>query len=167
MDQTTLLYIMAGAVVVSAVAIVIQTALLFGMYKATTALSERVNTLLPKVETLMDTSRLAIDEGRMTIAEIRVKSNMILDTGHKQVKQLEAILSDAAERTARQLGFAEAVIQDTMSRVEDTVQLVHKGVLKPIRGVTGIAAGVGAAIQYLMRRRPNPERATLDEEMFI
>lgn len=167
MDQTTLLYIMAGAVCVSAVALVIQACLLFGMYRTTVTLQQRVLTVMPKVESLMDTSRIAIEESRATIAEIRVKSNLILDTGHRQIKQLESILNDAAERTTRQLAFAEAVVEDALGRVEDTVQLLHKGVLKPIRGITGIAAGVGAALQYLMRRRPNPERATLDEEMFI
>ena len=163
----TLLYIMAGAVIVSAVALVIQACLLFGMYKATTTLTTRINTMLPKVESLMETSRTAIEESRVTIAEIRVKSNLILDSGHKQIKQLEGILADAADRTSKQLAYAEAVVQDTLGRVEDTVALVHKGVLKPIRSITGIAAGVGAAVQYLMRKRPNLERATLDEEMFI
>lgn len=167
MDQTTLLYIMAGFTFVAAVALVIQACLMFGMYKATTALSERVVTILPKVEALMDTSRVAIEESRLTIAEIRQKSNLILDTGHRQIKQLEGILSDAAARTTKQLAYAEAVVEDALTRIEETVQLVHKGVLKPIRGITGIAAGVSAALQYLMRRRPNPERATLDEEMFI
>jgi hypothetical protein len=167
MDQTTLLYIMAGFTCVAAVALVIQASLMFGMYKATVALTERVTLMLPKVEALMDSSRVAIDESRATIAEIRYKSNLILDTGHKQIQQLELILNDAAERTTKQLAYAEAVVQDALERVEDTVALVHKGVLKPIRSITGIAAGVGAAVQYLMRRRPNPERATLDEEMFI
>lgn len=167
MDQTTLLYIMAGFTCVAAIALVIQACLMFGMYKATVALTERVTLMLPKVEALMDTSRVAIEESRATIAEIRQKSNLILDSGHKQIKQLESILADAAERTTKQLAYAEAVVQDALGRVEDTVALVHKGVLKPIRSITGIAAGVGAAVQYLMRRRPNPERATLDEEMFI
>jgi len=167
MDQTTLLYIMAGFTLVAAVALVIQACLLFGMYRATATLSARVVLLLPKVESLMDTSKVAIEEGRETIAELRQKSNLILDSGHKQIKQLESLLSDAAERTTKQMAYAEAVVEDTLTRVEDTVALVHKGVLKPIRSITGIAAGVGAAVQYLMRRRPNPERATLDEEMFI
>ncbi len=167
MDQMTLLYIMAGFTIVAAIALVIQAGLMFGMYKATTALTERVTTMLPKVEALMDTSRVTIEESRTAIAEIREKSNLILDTGYRQVKQLEVMLSDAAARTNKQLAYAEAVVEDALSRVEDTVALVHKGVLKPIRGITGIAAGVGAAIQYLMRRRPSGERATLDEEMFI
>jgi len=167
MDQTTLLYIMAGFTCIAALALVIQAFLLLGMYRATVSLSDRVQTLLPKVEALMDTSRVTLEESRATIAEIRQKSNLVLDTGHRQFVQLESIIADFAKRSTKQLAYAEAVVEDTLSRVEDTVSLVHKGVLKPIRSITGIAAGVGAAVQYLMRRRPNPERATLDEEMFI
>ena len=83
------------------------------------------------------------------------------------MRQLETLLSDASERTSKQLAYAEAVVEDTLNRVEATVDLVHKEVLKPIRGISGLAAGVGAALSYLLSRRPNPHGATLDEEMFI
>jgi ElaB/YqjD/DUF883 family membrane-anchored ribosome-binding protein len=166
-DQTTLLYIMAGAVTVSAIALVIQACLLFGMYKATVTMRDRVTTVLPKVDALMDSSRVAIDEARVTMAEFRTKSNQLLDSGQRQFGHLEAMLTDVAERSTKQLAYAEAVVQDALARVEDTVAMVHKGVVKPIRSISGLAAGVGAAVQYLMSRRPNPERATLDEEMFI
>ncbi|MEI9812675.1 MAG: hypothetical protein WDO18_08365 [Acidobacteriota bacterium] len=167
MDQMTLLWVMAGAVIVSAIALVIQACMLFGMYKASQALRERILTVLPKLEELVETSRDVIEEGRMTVVEIRQKSNLILDSGQKQMRQLESILSDAAERSNRQMAYAEAVVQEALGRVEDTVQLVHQGVLKPIRGLSGIAAGVSAALQYLLSRRPTPGGATLDEEMFI
>lgn len=163
----TLLYVMAGAVVVSAIALVIQMFLLFGMYKTTAMLRDRVMTVMPRIEDLLENSRSVVDEGRTTLAEIRQKSNLILDTGHRQMRQLESILGDAAERTNRQMAYAEAVVQDALGRVEDTVQLVHGGVLKPLRGISSLAAGLGAAFQYLVSRRPSPGNATLDEEMYI
>ncbi|MEO8096825.1 MAG: hypothetical protein ABI811_03940 [Acidobacteriota bacterium] len=167
MDQSTLLVIMAGAVCVSAVALVIQAGLLFGMYKATQAVQERVLTVMPKVEELLEVAKSTAQEGRMTIIEIRQKSNQILDTGQRQMKQIESLIGDVSDRTSKQLAYAETIVEDALERVESTVALLHKGVLKPIRGVTGLAAGIGAAIQYLMNRRRNPESATLDEEMYI
>ncbi len=166
MDQMTLLYVMAGAVVVSAIALVIQMLLLFGMYKTTQTLRDRVMTVMPRIEDLLENSRSVLDEGRAAMTEIRQKSNLILDTGHRQMRQLEAILSDASERTNRQMAYAEAVVQDALGRVEETVHMVHSGVLKPLRGISSLAAGLGAAFQYLVSRRP-PANATLDEEMFI
>ena len=167
MDQTTLLIIMTGAVSVSAVALVIQALLLFGTYKATQTVRDRVVTLMPKVEALIDTSRLAVDEGRITIAEIREKSNAILDTGQKQMHSLQGILADAHERSRRQFEHMELLVNDTLNRVEQTMTLIHRGVMKPIRGINGLAAGVSAALQYLTGARARPERVTADEEMFI
>lgn len=167
MDQMTLLYVMAGAVVVSAIALVIQMCLLFGMYKTTQALRDRVMVVIPRVEDLLENSRTMLDEGRTALNEIRNKSNLILDTGHRQMRQLESILGEATERSNRQMAYAEAVVQDALGRVEDTVQLVHSGVLKPLRGISSLAAGIGAAFQYLASRRSAPGNATLDEEMFI
>jgi len=158
---------MAGAVTVSAVALIIQAILLFQTYKATESVRDRVITLMPKVEALIDTSRAAVDEGRAGIAEIREKSNLILDTGQKQMQSLQAILGDAQERSRRQFEHMEFLVNDTLDRVEETVALVHKGVLKPIRGINGLAAGIAAALRYFVRGRPHPERVTVDEEMFI
>lgn len=158
---------MAVFVAVSAVALVFQAAMLFGVYKATATLRDKVLTTLPKVEALLESSRTTVEEARVTLIEVRVKSTAILDAGQKQMKQLEALLNDASERTSRQMAYAEAVVEDTLNRVESTVNMVHSGVLKPIRGINGLAAGVSAAIQYLLNRKNNPRRATLDEEMFI
>ena len=64
---------------------------------------------------------------------------------------------------------AEVVLDDAMSRAQQTVAMVHGGVLKPLHQVQGVAAGLRTAIMFLTRGRPNPEDAHLhaDEEMFI
>lgn len=168
MDQSTLLEVMAGAVVVSAIALLLQVGMLFGMLRAILTVRERVLHLLPKVEGLVDASRVAVDESRAGIAEVREKTNEILDLTHKQLHQVEGVLSDATERTRKQLDHIEVVIEDALERVEETVALVHKGILKPVRGITGVVAALRTVIQVLMRGdRRSPDRATVDEEMFI
>jgi len=60
------------------------------------------------------------------------------------------------------------VLDDTMNRAQDTVAMVHKSILKPLKEIQGVAAGLRAAFFFLMRgARPNPVQATADEEMFI
>jgi hypothetical protein len=60
------------------------------------------------------------------------------------------------------------VIDDTMSRAHETVAMVHGGILRPLREIHGIAAGVRTAINHLARGgRPSVAQATHDEEMFI
>ena len=159
---------MTGAVVVSAIALLLQLGTLFGILRVVLTLRERVLHLLPKVEGLVDASRVAVDESRAGIAEVREKSNEILDLTNKQLHQVEGLLADATERTRKQLDHAEVVIEDTLERVEETVALVHKGILKPVRGISGIISAVRTVLQVLMRGdRPSPDRVTVDEEMFI
>jgi hypothetical protein len=55
-----------------------------------------------------------------------------------------------------------------MTRAHQTVAMVHGGIIKPIREINGVAAGIRAALHYFMRGgRPAPDTVTADEEMFI
>jgi len=60
------------------------------------------------------------------------------------------------------------VLDDTMTRVQETVSIVQRGVLRPVREVHGILSGVRTAIAHIGRGgRPTVDHATSDEEMFI
>ena len=60
------------------------------------------------------------------------------------------------------------VMDDTMTRVQETVSVVQRGVLRPVREVHGVIAGVRMAFAHFNRRnRSTVDHATSDEEMFI
>jgi ABC-type transporter Mla subunit MlaD len=142
--------------------------MLYGTYKASRTLQERIVPLVPKIEALVETSRSTIEENRLKVREITDKANQILDIAKRQMETVEELLDDASERTRRQLERAEILMDDAMERTQETVALVHQGIMKPLRGITGVAAGLRAALQFLLRGgRPSPDRATVDEEMFI
>jgi len=165
MDQNTLLTIFVS---VSAVALLIQAGLLFGIYKTSRSLSDNVQRLMPKMNSLLDTSRTTVEESRKQIADISTRTNEILDIGRRQMVRLDEVLEDATTRARVQFDRVEMVLDDTMGRVQDTVAIMHNGVLKPLKEVQGVAAGVRAAFFFLLRgRRANPSSATVDEEMFI
>ncbi|HWZ31512.1 MAG TPA: hypothetical protein VNX18_09285 [Bryobacteraceae bacterium] len=166
MDQN-LLIIIAVFVFVAAVALCIQAGLLFGIYRSARSLEEKTTPLLPKVDALVETSRVAVEDGRKQIQEISVKTNEILDTTRKQLARVDAVMEDAAGRARVQMDRAEMVLDDTMNRAQETVALVHDGIMKPLREIQGVSAGVRAALNFLMRGRNGPVHATADEEMFI
>ncbi len=153
MEDSTLLLIMAGAVVVSAIALVIQAGLLYGTFRAAQSMRENVQSVMPKVEGLLNTSQVALEESRSGIAEVREKSVSLLEAGHRQVDHVEEFLNDASNRTRSQLEHAEAIINDTLNRTQDTVALIHTGILRPIRGVSGLIAAVSAAFQFLAQAK--------------
>ncbi len=167
MDQTLLL-IIAAFVFVSAVAMCIQAGMLVAIYRSTKSLEEKALPLLPKIDALMESSRTVIEDSRTQIHDITVKTNEILDTTKKQLARVDEVLEDATARAKVQLDRAEMVIDDTMQRAHEAVAVVHNGVMKPLREIQGVAAGIRAGLNYLMRgRHDGPLHATADEEMFI
>ncbi len=167
MDQN-LLIIMAVFVAVAAIALVIQAGMLYGIYKSSRAMQAKVETLAPKIEALTDTSRAVVDESRVKIAEITGKTNEILDITRRQLERVEDLLENASTRALVQFDRAEMVVDDAMNRAQETVAIVHEGIMKPIREINGVAAGLKAALQFFLRGgRPNPDQVTADDEMFI
>ena len=62
----------------------------------------------------------------------------------------------------------ELILDDTLSSLHETSVLLNKGILRPIREINGVAAGIQAALACLFSgRRLTVERATHDDEMFI
>jgi hypothetical protein len=167
-NQTIFLALIAVFVAISAAAMIFQAAMLYGTYKASREMRDRILPLTVKVDALVETSRSAVDEARIQIVEITTKTSQILDVAKQQMETVEELLEDASLRTRRQMRNAEIVVEDALSRAQETVELVHKGILAPVRGINGVAAGIRAALVFLMRgTRPSPDQVTVDEEMFI
>jgi hypothetical protein len=130
-------------------------------------LNDNVQRLMPKIESILETSRLTIEDGRKQIADISAKASDIVETTRLQVHRIDGLVEDATMRAKVQMDRAEMVIDDTMGRVQRTVAIVEAGIIKPVRQVQGVAAGIRTAVLFLTRGRPNPAHATSDEEMFI
>jgi methyl-accepting chemotaxis protein len=168
MNEMTLLYVMAGFVIISAIALCIQAGMLAGIYKSVKAMQESINPLVPKVESLVDKASSTVDQSSKQITEITTRANEILDSTKRQLAIVEEVVGDAAERAKVQMERVELVLDDTLSRAHETVAVFHDGIMRPLREVNGIAAGVRAALGALARgNRPTVDQATSDEEMFI
>src|SRR5580698_6073210 len=130
MDQQT---IMTVFVVVAAIALVIQAGMLFGMYRASRSLEENARRLVPKIEALVASSQSAVEDSRKLISEVSLKTGDILDSTRTQLALVDDVLQDAAARARVQFDRAELVLDDTMTRVQETVVLVQSGIMKPLR----------------------------------
>jgi ElaB/YqjD/DUF883 family membrane-anchored ribosome-binding protein len=168
MDQTTLLYVMTGFVIIAAIALCIQAGMLFGIARTAKSLQNKIEPLVPKVESLVDTTKTTVEQSRRQIADITTKANEILESTKTQLATIEEVVTDASTRAKVQLERVELVLDDTLSRAHQTVATVHEGIMKPLKEINGIAAGLRAALAFMARgNRPNVAQATSDEEMFI
>ncbi|HBY60794.1 MAG TPA: hypothetical protein DEH78_13310 [Solibacterales bacterium] len=168
MTPEGLVAVMAGAVVVSALALVLQLLILYGLYRSTQATQARVNEMMPRVAQLIESAESALSQGRQQIGDVTVKANEVLTLARTQLDRVDSSLGEVLFKLKAQLERAEVMLDDSLTRVHQTVTTVHTGVMKPLREVSGVAAGVRAALHHLSRGgKPAPNQATHDEEMFI
>ena len=167
MDQN-LLILMTIVAAIAAIALCVQAGMLFGIWKAARATHERIVVVLPKVERFLESSEDAISQSKKQILEITTKTNLILDSTRVQLAKVDDLLTDASTRAKFQMDRAELVLDDAMSKAQETVSVVHSGVMRPLREIQGVAAGIRTAFQVILKGgRPSVASATQDEEMFI
>ncbi|MFN7918735.1 MAG: hypothetical protein U0Q16_01480 [Bryobacteraceae bacterium] len=168
MSSNSLLVVMTLAVTLSAIALVAQACFLFATFKAVQALRQQITVFLPKAETFLKTAEKTVQESHVQVKDVAAKATAVLDSTHKQLTRVDTFVGDATSRAKVQMDRMELILDDTVSRVHETVMQLNQGVLRPMREINGLAAGVRAAVQHLVKgNRPNVAAATSDEEMFI
>lgn len=165
MDQNTLLVIF---VAIAAIALVGQAIALIGFLFVARDIRAKIFKLWPEIESIVTVSKRSVDRVETHITRIGAASVSILDITKEQLVKVDELLSDASTRARVQMERAEMVLDDTMTRVQETVGIVQRGVLRPVREVHGILSGFRTALAHLGRGgRPTVDHATSDEEMFI
>jgi hypothetical protein len=150
MENPVLVWAIAAFVAMGATSMIIQAIASVGMYRAVRNLRAQVTPLIPRAEETLDAARDVLRSARTQLIEV------------------EAVVTDASSRARKQLERTEVVVEDTVTRVHETVSALQGTVMRPIREVNGLAAGVKAGVKTLFKGgRPNVDRATQDEEMFI
>lgn len=168
MNPDQLLIVMTAAVVVSAIALVFQALMLFGIFRSVRAVREQVALFLPRAEALLGRAEKTLEDGAGEFKQISSRLLDVVESAQKQLTRVDEVLGDAASRAKAQLDRVEMVLDDTIGRVHHTVVQLNNGVLRPVREINGLALGLRAAFQQLVRgRRPSVAQATADEEMFI
>ncbi|MBV9304248.1 MAG: hypothetical protein JOY62_00775 [Acidobacteriaceae bacterium] len=167
MDQNLLL-VLTIFVIVSALALLIQAGTLIGLFVVARQLQAKVSELMPQIHSIVGTTKRTVENVEKHVDKIAGTTGSIMDITRQQLLKVDELVSDATTRAKVQMERAEMVLDDAMTRTQDTVSLVHRGVMAPVRQVHGIFSGLRTALSHLGRGgRPTVDHATSDEEMFI
>lgn len=159
---------MAVFVAIAAIALAGQALALLGLFWVARDLRTKILGSWPQIESLIGSSRRTVEQAEHHLGKIGNSSVAILDVTKQQLVRVDELLTDASTRAKVQLDRAEMVLDDTMTRVQQTVGIVQRGVLSPVREVHGIISGLRTAFSHLSRgSRTTVEHVTSDEEMFI
>ena len=165
MDQNTLLVVF---VAIAAIALLCGAISMIGLLLIARDIRNKFMAVWPDIEGIVAVSKRSADRVENHITRIGATSVAILDVTKQQLVKIDELLSDASTRARVQMERAEMVLDDTMTRVQETVGIMQRGVLRPVREVHGILSGFRTALAHLGRAgRPTVDHATSDEEMFI
>jgi hypothetical protein len=166
--DSTLLIVLTVFVALTSVAMVAQAIAMVGIARAARQMQEKLNGLLPEATRILDAAQTAINQTSKFVTETNTRTVDILDLTKAQLNKLDDVLTDATNRAKVQMERAELVLDDAMGRTQQTVAILQKGVIGPIREVHGVLSGIRAALAAFARgNRPTVDHATADEEMFI
>ncbi len=160
-------------VAVTAIAVVLQMAILAGLYAGAKKTSARVEDLSNKLEneglpTLVAIREL-IAETKPKIATIIGNVECTTTTVRTQAERVSLTMSDALDRTRLQVIRADELVTRTLDRVEQTTELVQATVLSPVTKMTALMDGVMTGVGSFMGQRKvnRQQKAVPQEEMFI
>ena len=174
--QNTLL----ALVVVIAALFVLQTIAVVALVFAMRRMSEQMASLMSSMEEVTRNASPVLRAAREMLVESKEKLNLVSQNlveisqlTKQQVTRFDGVMSDVSDRLRLQVIRLDQLMSNTVARVEETTELVQNNIVKPVRELSAILAGVRTGLEYLLRRnrsradRPAAAQATQEEELFI
>ncbi len=130
---------------------------------------ERAGVLIQSANQATASANQIMQEVRPRIAHLSDETVAIVRAGREQVERVGDLLQDAGDRTRVRLEQIDHAVDATVNQIENASNAVKSAVLRPVREVNGIAAGISAAVSALVhgQHKSSVDSATQDEEMFI
>jgi hypothetical protein len=162
-------------IVVAALAIIIQSAMLVGMFfqikttmreitKVTNEFQNRMGPILLRVSRILDDSEERIHS-------IMSDASEITRVARTQAQKVDRVFSEALERLRIQIQRADQILTGTLEVIEDTGSKFKNSVWRPVQQASALIKGIKVGIDILRGRRGEPADGgppvTEDEELFI
>jgi methyl-accepting chemotaxis protein len=130
---------------------------------------DRFEAFVTSGTTLVNSGNKVLEENRPRIADITAETLVIAKTARQQAERIGELIDDVNGRAKTRIAQIDQAVDHTVEQVEHASEAVKSAVLKPVKEVNGLVAGVKAALSTYAQggNRNSPEHATQDEEMFI
>jgi hypothetical protein len=157
------------AVFLACIAFVTQAVVFVLLYRAARKTQEKVMPLVDRAAPILTTTREILEQAKPRIIQVAEEAVAIAKTAHEKADKIGELLTDSADRAKVRLAQIDRTVDETVGQVEQVGDAVKGAVMKPVKEVNGLMAGLKAGLSTLAagNRRPSVDHATQDEEMFI
>jgi len=160
--------VIAGGVVLAALCFLALTVTMWILLRTVNRLKDKVEPLADKTGPILDMVRSSASELVPRMMEISTDALEISKSAREQVNRVGELLKDFSDRAMAQVARIDGAVEQTVGNVQNAGETVKDAVLRPVREVNGVLAGIRTAISvYSHGRRQSVDHATQDEEMFI
>lgn len=125
--------------------------------------------LVDRFDALVSTSAKMLSENLPRVAEITTETLAVVKKVRQETERISELIDDVNGRAKVRIAQIDQTVDQTVDQVEQASEAVRNAVLRPVKEVNGLVAGVKAALNTYAQggNRHTPEHATQDEEMFI
>jgi hypothetical protein len=151
----------AVAVALAALAFVMQAGMVILLYRVSIKTHRLVTTLMGDVKpvlanagTAFTTANRIMDDAVPHIKEVTRDAVTIAKSGREEVERLGDLLHDVSECTRTRLDQVDNLVESTVANIEHVSDTVKFAVMKPVKEVNGLAAGITAVVATLIHGTP-------------
>jgi methyl-accepting chemotaxis protein len=160
-------------VIVTAVAVVMQAAILYAIFQALRQLRDAVirvdagieEHFHPLLRTLAGIAQAAREPLSSIVANLADISGVLRARTHA----VDAVAGEVLDRFRAEAVRADELVAEVLQKMQRAADAVERGVLAPVRELSALLAGVRRGLDFFLGRRrpPTGERARQEEELFI
>ena len=157
---------------IATIAIVMQTLILAGMYRAfketSTELRRVVGDLHRKIDPILGRINRVLENSEDKITNIVTDAAEMTRLARGQAQKVDRVVTEALERMRAQIIRADVILTDTLEAIEDAGLKLRRSVLGPLQQASAVLRGIKTGIDFIRGQRASRiEPANQDEELFI
>ncbi len=164
------------SVVVAALAILFQAAMLVALFMQMRKTVERVDHFTENMEArvgpIITRVQILLDETQPKISEMVADAAHVVYLARGQAQKLDRVVSEASDRLRGQMVTADRILTGALETVEEAGSQFKRGVWKPVQRISAIVTGLKVGLDFLRSSRSRGPRSSDDpveheEELFI
>jgi hypothetical protein len=163
------------SVVIAALAIVFQAAMLIAVFLQMKKTMERVDRFTDDMQTrvgpILTRVQILLDDTQPKISEMVSDAAHVVYLARGQAQKLDRVVSEASDRLRGQLVAADRILTGALETVEEAGTQFKRGVWKPVQRASAVLTGLKVGLDFLRSRRARPRAAEdgveTEEELFI
>jgi uncharacterized protein YoxC len=161
--------------IVTAIALVVQVAILIGLFlqlrKTTESINRMVTDLHTRMGPILTRTQILLEETQPKISALVDDASHMVYLARTQAQKMDRVFTEATDRLRGQLVRADRILTGTLEAVEDAGAQVRRSFLGPVQKVSAVVHGIKIGLDVLRARRREPQSATeaveQEDELFI